>query len=88
MGVQLTSFVGSVETNSGLIEKTSDLNVPRRFYKLNGSKSSGGDNASAMPRFGAVGDNNGFDVTNLAIWRWRTPKTEIRDVVNKHGLAL
>jgi len=88
MRVKFASLVSRVEANAGLVHEPSQLNVPRRFNKLNGSESPGGYNASAMARLGAVGHDNGFDVADQAIWSRGTPKAKVFNRVNKHGLTL
>jgi len=88
MGVKLTSRVAGVEPNARLVHETSQLDVSRRFDKLNCSESSRRNNTGAMAWLGAIGYDYSLDITDRAVWRRRSPKTEILNGVNKHGLAL
>jgi len=88
VGVKFTPGVVFLEFDTGLVEEPSDLDVSRRFDELNGCESSGRHDASTVACLGAVCYDLGFDVTDHRVGLRTTPKTEVSDVVDKHGLTI
>jgi hypothetical protein len=56
--------------------------------ELNCSEGSWGDDASSVAGLGAIGYDHGLDIADQGVRGWRTPQTEVGDIVDKHRLAL
>jgi len=88
VGIKLSSVVRGIQTNAALVELTSNLNVSGGPHELQASEGSWGDDAGAMTEHGAVSDDSSLNISNQSIGGRGSPKTEVFDGVDEHGLAL
>jgi len=86
--IKLSATVGGIQTNAGLVELPSNLNVGGGPHELKAGEGSCRDNASAVTMHSAVSHDCSFNITNQSIGSWRSPKTEVFDGIDEHGLAL
>lgn len=87
MGVKFTPGVVCLEINTRLVEETGDLDVSRCFDELDSRESSRRHDTSTVACLGAVCYDLGFDVTDHRVGLRTAPKTEVSDVIDKHGLT-
>jgi len=88
VGVEFSSRVGGVETNTLVLDEADDLDVSGSLCPLETGDGTRRDETCAMGVFGAVCDDLGFDIANQAIWIWRTPETEVIGTVENERLAV
>jgi hypothetical protein len=86
--IELSSSVCVVETNTGLLDTTGNLDVRAGTHELDTGKGALLDTAGAVAVLGAVRDDSGLNVTDDIALLGRTPEAEIVKRVDNEGLAL